>query len=181
MQNVHQIKVRRHARGFTLVEILCAVSILATSVGLAMPSVKNWKERQGLLSAAAELETDIQYARSQAVAQNGAVHLTVRTAVEGACYVMHTGGADECNCTSAQGAVCTGQAKMLRYVAFPERGAVKLLNRDTTLTFNPRLGTVTPAATFKLKAPVATVHQVVSIMGRTRSCSPDKLPGIKAC
>ena len=181
MQKFNQIKAPRRTRGVTLVESLCAISILATSVGLGLPSFRTWQERQALLSAAAELETDIHYARSQAVAQNGAIHLTVRTAVEGACYVMYTGEPDDCSCSSANGAACTGQAAVLRYSAYPERGTVKLLNRNSTLTFNPRLGTVTPAATFKLRAPMATVHQIVSIMGRTRSCSPDKFSGIRAC
>lgn len=181
MHNIRAVKARRRARGVTLIECLCAISIVATSLGLAMPSLKNWQERQALLSAAAELETDIQYARSQAVAHNAAVHLTVRTAPDGACYVMHTGDADDCTCTSDNRTICTGSAAMLRYSAYPERGAVKLLTRNTTLTFNPRLGTVTPAATFKLQASSATVHQIVSIMGRTRSCSPDKIPGVRAC
>jgi type IV fimbrial biogenesis protein FimT len=182
MQHSYPARPSRRTRGVTLVEALCAISIFATSVGLAMPSLKSWKERQALLSAAAELETDIQYARSHAVAHNTAVHLTVRTTSEGACYVMHTGETDACTCTSDYGPVCNGgNAHTLRYSAYPEHGIVKLLNRNTTLTFNPRLGTVTPAATFKLKAPSATVHQIVSIMGRTRSCSPDGIPGTRAC
>jgi type IV fimbrial biogenesis protein FimT len=181
MPNFSQVNAPRRTRGVTLVESLCAISILATSVGLGLPSFRGWQERQALLSAAAELETDIHYARSQAVAQNGPIHLSVRTTVGGACYVMYTGEPDDCDCSSAEGAACADPAAMLRYSAFPERGMVKLLNQNTTLTFNPRLGTVTPAATFKLQAPAATVHQIVSIMGRTRSCSPDKLAGIRAC
>jgi type IV fimbrial biogenesis protein FimT len=182
MQNIHPVSRSRRTRGVTLVECLCAISILTTTVGLAMPNLKSWRERQALLSAAAELETDIQYARSQAVAHNTAIHFTVRATSGGACYVVHTGDADDCTCTSDNGPICTSNAAMLRHTAYPERGVVKLLlNRDATLTFNPRLGTVTPTATFKLKAPSATVHQIVSIMGRTRSCSPDKISGIRAC
>lgn len=182
MQNIHH-KAPRLTRGITLVECLCAVSILATSVGLGMPSLRSWQERQALVSAASELETDIQYARSEAVSRSVPVHLTVRKTVEGACYVMHTGQPDDCHCSSDinEGAVCTGSAEALRYVAFPETGTVKLLNKSSTLTFNARMGTVTPTATFKLQAPPAKMHQIVSIMGRTRSCTPDKIPGIKAC
>jgi type IV fimbrial biogenesis protein FimT len=181
MQEFNKIKAPRRTRGVTLVETLCALSILATSVGLGLPSLRAWQERQALLSAAAELETDIHYARSQAVAQNGAIHLSVRTSEGGACYVMYAGEPDDCDCSSANGTVCTGQATMLRYSAYPEHGVVKLVNRNTTLTFDPRLGTVTPTATFKLQAPAVAVHQIVSIMGRTRSCSPDGIAGIRAC
>jgi len=182
MQNIKQFSPARRVRGVTLVECLCAVSILATSVGLALPNLSKWKDRQALLSAAGELETDIQYARSMAVAQNGAVHLTVRTAAGGTCYVAYTGEPEACGCASGGGAVCSAQAEVRRYADYPASGAVKLLHRDTTLTFNPRLGTVTPTATFKLKTSTAgTIHQIVSIMGRTRSCSPDGIAGIKGC
>ena len=172
---------RRPAPGVSLVECLCAVSILATSLGLAAPSLSKWKDRQTVLSAAAELETDIQYARSLAVARNDAIYLTIRSAVGGACYVMYTGERDDCDCSSDSGAACLGNAEAVRQAVYPDQGTVRLLHRNATLTFDPRLGTVTPAATFKLKTPAGTVHQIVSIMGRTRSCSPDGLAGIKAC
>jgi type IV fimbrial biogenesis protein FimT len=179
MQNINTAS--RRARGLTLIESLCTISILTTTVGLAMPSLKDWRERQALLSAAAELETDIQYARSQAVAHNAAIQLTVRTSPEGACYVIYSGDEDACSCSANHGATCTGSGETLRYVAFPESHAVKLLNQDTTLAFNPRFGTVTPAATLKLKTASTAIHQIVSIMGRTRSCSPNKIAGIRAC
>ena len=182
MQNGRTGRSSGPTRGLTLIESLCVLSILTTTIGLAMPSLKKWQERQTLLSAAAELETDIQYARSQAVAHSAAVHLAVLTGSEGGCYVMYMGEADGCTCTVDKGAACTGGgAEVLRYSAYPERGVVQLINRNTALTFHPRLGTVTPAATIKLKAPSATIHQIVSIMGRTRSCSPDRMPGIRAC
>jgi type IV fimbrial biogenesis protein FimT len=173
---------QRPAQGVSLVECLCAISILATSLGLAAPSLSKWKERQTVLSAAAELETDIQYARSLAVAKNDAIYLTIRTeAAGGTCYVMYTGERDDCECNSDNGAVCLGRGEVLRQSVYPHPGTVQLLHRNATLTFDPRLGTVTPAATIKVKTPAGTVHQIVSIMGRTRSCSPDGLAGIKAC
>ena len=180
MQNIHSVGRSRRARGVTLVESLCAISILTTTVGLAMPNLKSWRERQALLSAAAELETDIQYARSQAVANNAAVHLSLRNESGGACYVVHTGTKDDCTCTSSS-ATCTGDAQLIRYSAYPESGAVKLLNSPTALTFDPRRGTVTPTATLKLKTSTSTIHQIVSITGRTRSCTPDKIAGVRAC
>jgi type IV fimbrial biogenesis protein FimT len=172
---------QRPVQGVSLVECLCAVSILATSLGLAAPSLSKWRDRQTVLSAAAELETDIQYARSLAVARNDPIYLTIRTAVGGTCYVMYTGERDGCECRSDTGAVCNGNEEVVRQAFYPDQGTVKLLHRNATLTFDPRQGTVTPAATLKFRTPAGSVHQIVSIMGRTRSCSPDGMPGIKAC
>jgi type IV fimbrial biogenesis protein FimT len=44
-------------------------------------------------------------------------------------------------------------------------------------------GTVTPTATFKLESTEGVaVHQVVNVMGRTRSCvASGALPGFKTC
>lgn len=182
MQNIKQTGSARRARGLTLVECLCTVSILATSLGMALPSLQKWQGRQALLSAASELETDVQYARSLSVAQNRPIHLTVRSAAGGTCYVIHAGEPEDCTCSIGGGPLCTAHATTWRHAAYPATGAVKLLHRDTALTFNPGQGTVTPTATFKLKvAEVGTVHQIVSIMGRTRSCSPDGVLRTRAC
>jgi type IV fimbrial biogenesis protein FimT len=182
MQTTKLAPRQRPNRGVSLVEALCVVSILATSLGLAAPNLSKWKERQSVLAAAAELETDIQYARSLAVAKSDTIYLTIRTAAEGGtCYVMYTGERDNCQCSSETGAVCLGNAEVVRQAVYPHQGIVKLHHRNATLTFDPHLGTVTPAATFKFRTPAGSVHQIVSIMGRTRSCSPDGVSGIKPC
>jgi type IV fimbrial biogenesis protein FimT len=183
MQTTKPAAIRqRPTLGVSLVECLCAVSIFATSLGLAAPSLSKWRDRQTVLSAAAELETDIQYARSLAVAKSDTIYLTIRTAAEGGtCYVMYTGERDNCECSSEKGAVCLSNAEVVRQAVYPDQGIVKLHHRNATLTFDPHLGTVTPAATFKFRTPAGSVHQIVSIMGRTRSCSPDGVSGLKPC
>lgn len=182
MQNIRPVTLQRQVRGVTLIETLCVVSIVATSVGLAAPSLSAWRHQQALASAAAQLETDIQFARSQAVAMNTAVRLSANTGGDGSCYVVHTGPEDSCSCNPEDGATCTGPAPILRQVVFPASGAVKLKSRSVSLAFDPGHGTVTPATTFKLQADTgSTLHQVVNVMGRVRSCSPDNAPGFKAC
>jgi type IV fimbrial biogenesis protein FimT len=168
MQNTKLSTPHRRTRGVTLIETLCVVSIVATSIGLAAPGFSGWKDQQALLGAAAQLETDIQYARSQAVAMNTVVRLSVRTGEDGSCYVVHGGTEDSCSCSATTGAICMGPAR--------------LISRGVSIAFDPAHGTVTPATTFKLQAATGkTLHQVVNIMGRVRSCSPDNAPGFKAC
>ena len=52
-----------------------------------------------------------------------------------------------------------------------------------SIAFDPLRGTTTPAATVRVAArDGAAVHQVVNIMGRVRSCSPDRnIAGYRAC
>jgi type IV fimbrial biogenesis protein FimT len=182
MQNTKLSTPHRRTRGVTLIETLCVVSIVATSIGLAAPGFSGWKDQQALLGAAAQLETDIQYARSQAVAMNTVVRLSVRTGEDGSCYVVHGGTEDSCSCSATTGAICMGPSPVWRQATLPVTGPVRLISRGVSIAFDPAHGTVTPATTFKLQAATGkTLHQVVNIMGRVRSCSPDNAPGFKAC
>jgi type IV fimbrial biogenesis protein FimT len=182
MHNTKPVTRQHPARGVTLIETLCVVSIVGTSVGLAAPGLSSWRDQQALLGAAAQLETDIQYARSQAVALNTVVRLSSRTGNDGSCYVVHSGPDDTCSCTPQDGAMCTGSSAVWRQAALPATGRVQLTSRNVSIAFDPEHGTVTPATTFRLQAGNGrALHQVVNIMGRVRSCSPDNAPGFKAC
>ena len=175
---------RALARGVSLVETLCATSIVATTLGLAAPNFSDWQHRQALLAAAAELETDIQYARSLAVARNAAVRLSARPLDQGgSCYAIHTGDAHDCVCGANGQVQCEGAAEVLRVVEHPAGGPARLLNPKLSIAFAGDHGTVTPTATFKLADPAGrTLHQVVNVMGRTRTCSPQgQVSGVRPC
>jgi type IV fimbrial biogenesis protein FimT len=52
-----------------------------------------------------------------------------------------------------------------------------------SLTFDPVRGTVTPTATLRVEARDGkAIHQIVNLLGRVRSCSPQGLlAGERAC
>lgn len=170
-------------RGLTMIEMLCAVCIIATTAGLAAPGMQSWKLRQALQATAAELETDIQYARSEAVAKQQPIRLETQTMGGSSCYLLHTGQTHDCTCDGQGGAICTGGAQLLKATEQRRDGAVRLTTTQISIVFDPKRGTVTPTATLKLAdSEGRTIHQVVNIMGRTRSCSPQgAIPGIKVC
>ena len=173
---------RRPPRGVTLIETLCVASIIAITVGLAAPNFSAWQDRQALNGAAAQLETDIQYARSQAVATSTVVRLSVRVESGGACYIVHSGLKDGCSCDPNGTATCTDTALVWRHATFPVKSPVRFMSRSVSIAFDPEHGTVTPTTTFKLQAGAGkTLHQVVNIMGRVRTCSPDQASGVKPC
>ncbi|HSW07910.1 GspH/FimT family pseudopilin [Aquabacterium sp.] len=174
---------RRLQRGLTMIETLCVVSVLATTLGIATPSMKSWQLKQALHATAAELETDIQYARSQAVATQRPVRLDTQVLGNSSCYVLHTGSAHECTCMGQSQVQCTGEARVLRVAEQRNDGSVRLTTTKVSIVFDPKRGTVTPTATLKLAdSQGRAVHQIVNIMGRVRSCSPQGASaGIKAC
>lgn len=171
-------------RGLTLVETLCCLIITGMLLAGALPSLRELRLRQTLHSAAAVLETDVQYARSLARSADRSVRLTLQTGTDGgSCYVIHTGTAGACSCDTGTGAAqCDGDATLLRVQSLPAAAAVRLSSASRSIVFDAGQGTVTPTATFVLAdRDGRAVHQIVNILGRTRSCSPSGLAGYRAC
>lgn len=171
-------------RGLTLVEALCCLSIAGLLLAGALPSLRDLRLRQALNSVAAMLETDVQHARSLARSMDRSVRLGLQTAADGAsCYVIHTGPAGACSCDAATGAArCEDEAQLLRLQPLPAAAGVRLSSASRSIVFDAGKGTVTPTATFVLADREGrAVHQIVNILGRTRSCSPSGLAGYRPC
>ncbi|MCU0969922.1 MAG: GspH/FimT family pseudopilin [Rubrivivax sp.] len=174
---------RRAVRGLTLVEMLVVVAVLAVLAGVALPGWSEARERRHLEGVAAQLETDIHFGRSAAVARNEVLRLSFGAAPAGRCYVVHSGPAGACACGADGDAACTGGAEPVRVVHLAPALPVRLQANAASIAFDPVKGTVTPTATVRVVADGGrAIHQVVNVMGRVRSCSPaPALPGYRAC
>jgi type IV fimbrial biogenesis protein FimT len=71
----------------------------------------------------------------------------------------------------------------LRSVRFDQGNTLQLSVNVGSILFDPIKGTSTPTGTLRLVASDdRAVHLVVNLMGRVRTCSPDKtVPGYRAC
>jgi type IV fimbrial biogenesis protein FimT len=169
-------------RGFTLIESLIVLTITALLLSTALPSFKSAMERRHLEGAAAQLETDIHYARSQAVAQNRTVRMNFTSDAAGSCYVMFNGSANDCRCSAGGPPVCNAGQPVARSVGFASPGALRLNSNVNSIVFDPLKGTTTPTGTLRFQSQSGqALHLVVNIMGRVRACSPTGLAGYKAC
>jgi type IV fimbrial biogenesis protein FimT len=149
-----------------------------------LPSFTSLRQRADLAGVAAQLETDVQFARSQATAMGHPVRLTLRESAGATCYMVHTGPAAQCECGGGEaGASCSGEAELLRSVALAASGSVQVRSASKSVAFDPLKGTVTPTATLRVEARDGrAIHQVVNLLGRVRSCSPSgRLGGELAC
>lgn len=167
----------RPGRGFTLVEATVTLAIAALLALLAWPSVATLVDHRRLDGAARALAADLQFARFEAIGRSEAVLLTALP--DEGCYLVHTGPASDCDC--ARG--CRGAALRLKQVDQPAHERIRIASPAGSLRFDPHLGTCTPAGTLQVTGPGGlAVHQVVNVMGRVRSCSPDaRVPGHVAC
>jgi type IV fimbrial biogenesis protein FimT len=167
---------RRSQRGLSLIEAMMVLTVVSIAIGSALPSLATLRQRADLAGVAAQVETDVQFAKSQAVSSNRTVQLTLRESAEGTCYMVHTGPAANCTCSGGANvpASCTGDAELLRAVSFVPQGPVQVRSASKSLTFDPFKGTVTPTATLRVEGKDGrAVHQVVNLLGRVRSCSPN--------
>ena len=138
-------------RGVSLIEAMSVVAILSIVCGTALPSFTALRQRADLAGVAAQLETDAQFARSQATAMGHPVRLTLRESAGATCYMVHTGPAAQCECGSAEAtASCNGQAELLRSVSLPASGGVPSTTRALAAPSEPAApgaGSVSVAST----------------------------------
>lgn len=173
-------------RGFTLVEAMATLAIAVILASVLVPSFQGFIESRRIDSAAIQLAADVQFARSEAVARNQAVRMSFHADTQGTCYVLHTGAPADCPCTAATTApaACgTPDARQIKTMRWPAAGSIRIGSNVTSLLFDPLHGTSTPAGTLLVSGPGGrAVHQVVNIMGRLRSCSPQvSMPGYPPC
>ena len=159
--------IGKPSNGLSAVELMISLAISTVLLGSAVPMLQDLRTGQALRATAALLETDIQFARSQAMASGQPLRLSLQSinGVE-SCYVIHTGAANACRCDGAGQAHCITLAPVQR-----------------SLLFDPGKGTVTPTATLRVEDREGrAIHQIVNIMGRVRSCTPSAgLNGLKPC
>ena len=138
------MNTRRHrsrAQGFTLVELLIAVAVIAIILVVAVPSFRDMILMQRLRSITAQLVTDLQFARNDAVSRGTLLRLSFRTNDDMTCYTLYTSVSnDRCDCRLGPGAACSNGNIEVKTVQVPRSlGAqvvVPLTEFDTAFAFD---------------------------------------------
>ena len=121
---------RLHCSGFTLVELLITITIAAIILAIAIPSFRDFIVLERLKSVNAQLITDIQYARSEALSKNTPVYWSSRSLVGvKSCYSIYTTTTPGlfCLCTLGAGSACPNSAQTeLKTVEILDSSKIKL-------------------------------------------------------
>lgn len=146
--------------GFTLIEFLVVIAVLALLASITVPSFTDQMARRRLEGVGTELATDLQFARAQAVSHRGTTTLTTNTAGTGYDVVTPEG---------------------TKSVALPGGVAV---TANTTITYNYLRGMADADYVLSLSSTHTggTMNVLVDAVGRVKVCSPGgTLMGVVSC
>jgi type IV fimbrial biogenesis protein FimT len=133
---------RAAGRGFTLLELMVVVAVIAVVLTLAAPSLSDYILVQRLKGSNAELINDMQLARSEAVARGTPGRVVFKTTNTMSCYtvfVQKPGATYDvrCDCTQGAGAACPSNAVEVKTTQIPATTGVSLVIANGT---DPALG-----------------------------------------
>lgn len=202
LQTLNREQTSAQQRGFTLIELMVVIAVVATLVMLVAPSFKRMIDTQRVRSVNAALVTDLQFARSEAASRNRRVFLRFdNTGSTLTCYVVLEGASPSfCDCKRPPGTACTGPAdiKEIRTVQVDRSlGLTVSLPSgvtQTTMGFDPATGRlliapldvpVEATGDFLIdvrNSSVGGLRTSVSPTGRPSVCSPlGEISGAPAC
>jgi prepilin-type N-terminal cleavage/methylation domain-containing protein len=140
--------MRRTAAGMTLIEVLVVIVIAGVLLVLAVPSFTESNIRKRIEGVAAELHTDLQFAKSQAAAANQNVSLV----------------------TTASGYTISGGGTTYKTLTLDSRVA---LTDAVTIAFEPYRSFPAAAASINIThtGSSASLRVSVDALGRVQTCS----------
>lgn len=174
---------RHRNRGFTVVELCVTLGIGAVLLGQAVPAMHQMRQERALRAHAEALASDLRFARSEAARLSDSVYFRVSGKGANACYVLHTGARNDCDCAGGQAVCRTPRSEVIKAEWLPSDRPITLHSNAETLEFQHRQGLVTQTGSIELKlAGSSGVRQVIALTGRVRSCyTGSSISGMRKC
>ncbi len=155
--------------GFTLVELLITLAVLAVLTALAAPAMARFVGDARLRAATLQLDSELRRARTHALAHRQATYFSIRNTGTRWCYGWGTDPG--CRCDTAP-RLCTGGNGLSHLFGPDDFPGVRLALRGAqrVLRFSPVRGTAT-AATVVLSGVWQVKRVIISPLGRVRNCT----------
>lgn len=185
--------MKRNA-GVTLIELLVVVAVIAGILVLAAPAFKDMILMQRLRGISSELVTDMQFARSEAVARRDFVRVQFDANTDATCYSVYTtptlNPSSRCDCRLGPGSACPVGLVEVKTVLLPKTRGVLVapvgsgVGWEPTFAFDWRTGGLyanptdtepRPMEGFVIDSYVDAARKLSTRLnraGRPRVCSP---------
>lgn len=159
--------------GFTLVELLVSIAVLAIIVSIASPNFISISEQRRIVGAGDNLFASMRFAQSEALKRNARVHLVFQAGANWSYNICLTTD-------------CSGAGDPLRAVAGTDYRGTSLAVNTSPLSFDPKRGTLVqaPAATTAMLSLTLNTKNVgvqVDPNSQFQLCSTAGTGGYAAC
>jgi prepilin-type N-terminal cleavage/methylation domain-containing protein len=176
-------------KGFTIFELLLAVAVLSLALVLAVPAMTTMSERRQTIAAVERIYSELQLARSTAVAQSQPIFMNINTGNDWALGVSNNAACDPVdNDPACSVPDANGNNPVTHLFSALDNDNVSLNATGNQITFFSQRGTATPVNI--VISSLGDVGYVVNILvrplGQISICSPDTDPakyigGYRAC
>jgi type IV fimbrial biogenesis protein FimT len=181
------------SRGFTLVELMVTLAVLAILLAMALPSFRDFAERSWLRGAADNVASVIGAAKEESIKRDSLVKVDFKAVGTGFCVgaaAVATASTAGCDCSATSCPVAAyptspSELHAVRLVGTPAFGSP---TPDTNFVIDPKtamLADVTDTGGIELDVPRGYgIKVLVNAMGRVTTCTPSGkkgLSGVGAC
>jgi prepilin-type N-terminal cleavage/methylation domain-containing protein len=158
-----------NAKGFTIIELMITLTVLAIIIVVAVPSFSGILERRQLHGAGEKLFADLMYAKTEAIKRNTPVRVSFTGTGATWCYGMALNA--NCDCTAND---CQIDG-VLQVTSQDDFDGVEVIADSSfvggSTTFTPLRGAANPGRLEFAVSSGANLGAVVSSFGRVRLCS----------
>lgn len=185
----HSRAFARTWRGLTLIEALVAIAIVGVLIAITGPSLRDMIVVQRLRGVNAQLVTDLQFGRSEAVSRNTYLRFSHRFDSTQTCYVLYTftDNTDRCDCRNTPACTTTNVTEVRSVRVSRDQGVSLDLpgSQVTDFDFDPITGAIraipsdrgSPSlSSFEIRAVMdasRTFKTTVGRSGRPTICAVD--------
>lgn len=173
--------MNRTGQGFTLIELMVTITVLAIFLTIGIPSFFDTIEKQRVRNAVEKVYADLNFARSQAIKANRTLFFTINPGADW-CYGIDDTAA--CDCTVANDCQVEGGARVSTATDFNNTTLTTTLDAlpDTAILFDPRRGLPNNAGDIVITSSGGLVAEVrMNAIGRLSICSDQARLGYPAC
>jgi prepilin-type N-terminal cleavage/methylation domain-containing protein len=168
-------------KGFTLVELLIVVAVVAVIATLAVPSYRDSLQRHELISAVEGVYSYVQYARSESIANNEDIYIAFKgTGATGWCLGISDLAACDCAASLAACTINSEQARSVDGSNYPNVTLTTSFGAHDSGFNAPRMTAMENGTITVTHSGVASAGVVISTIGRVRVCS-DSLDEYSGC
>jgi len=193
------------ARGFTLLELLITIALVAVLATLSLPGMQNFFDRERLIGATEQIYSHLQQARIEAIARSIPIYAKVEVSTTGdlqygisqrdgcvlsqgvddddACVLVRDDSKDD---DVAKGNFVSGvgaEDLMLMSFDISEFTGVSASDVDFQIKFEPMRGTASASNEINLSTALGRELRIeIGLLGQLKICSPnDSVDGYNSC